>query len=450
MNIHTIILAGGKGTRMLSQKAKVLQKLAGKTMLQHLLIKANKVSDKISVVVGFNKDDVEKEISCLPIKAQTFLQKKQIGTADAVKTVINEITDTEKVLILYGDVPLIKTSTLDSLCANEGDITILTTLLKNPTGYGRVVKSSNNDVTGIIEEKDATDLQKEINEIFTGILVASGKALKELIPLIDNKNAAKEYYLTDLISIASKKRFKINALDSPNNETKGANNRFEQEELERVLRNMNAEDLLNAGATLVDKSRVDIRGDVTVGADCIIDVNVIFEGNIELGDNVEIGANTVICDTKINNGTKILPFSHIVSSNIGKDCLIGPYARLREGSTIENGAKIGNFVETKKTTIGKSSKANHFSYLGDAEIGDSVNIGAGTITCNYDGKDKHKTKIGEGSFVGTNSSLVAPINIGKNAYVGAGSTITKDIPDNALGVGRSKQINKENWSKEKK
>ncbi len=435
---------------MLSQKAKVLQKLAGKTMLQHLLIKANKVSDKISVVVGFNKDDVEKEIACLPIKAQTFLQKKQIGTADAVKTVINEITDTEKVLILYGDVPLIKTSTLDSLCANEGDITILTTLLKNPTGYGRVVKSSNNDVTGIIEEKDATDLQKEINEIFTGILVASGKALKELIPLIDNKNAAKEYYLTDLISIASKKRFKINALDSPNNETKGANNRFEQEELERVLRNMNAEDLLNAGATLVDKSRVDIRGDVTVGADCIIDVNVIFEGNIELGDNVEIGANTVICDTKINNGTKILPFSHIVSSNIGKDCLIGPYARLREGSTIENGAKIGNFVETKKTTIGKSSKANHFSYLGDAEIGDSVNIGAGTITCNYDGKDKHKTKIGEGSFVGTNSSLVAPINIGKNAYVGAGSTITKDIPDNALGVGRSKQINKENWSKEKK
>ena len=435
---------------MLSQKAKVLQKLAGKTMLQHLLIKANKVSDKISVVVGFNKDDVEKEISRLSLKAQTFLQKKQIGTADAVKTVINEITDTEKVLILYGDVPLIKTSTLDSLCANEGDITILTTLLKNPTGYGRVIKGSNSYVTGIVEEKDATDSQKGINEIFTGILVASGKALKELIPLIDNKNAAKEYYLTDLISIASEKGFKINALDSPNNETKGANNRFEQEELERVLRNMNADDLLNAGATLVDKTRVDIRGNVKVGADCTIDVNVIFEGNIELGDNVEIGANTVICDTKINNDTKILPFSHIVSSNIGKDCLIGPYARLREGSTIENGAKIGNFVETKKTTIGKSSKANHFSYLGDAEIGDSVNIGAGTITCNYDGKDKHKTKIGEGSFVGTNSSLVAPINIGKNAYVGAGSTITKDIPDNSLGVGRSKQINKENWSKEKK
>ena len=450
MNIHTIILAGGRGTRMLSQKAKVLQKLASKTMLQHILTSANQVSDKMSVVVGFDKEGVEEEISRLSINAKTYLQKKQIGTADAVKAVIDEINDSEKVLILYGDVPLIKASTLNNLCSTEGDIAILTTLLKNPTGYGRVVKDSSNLVTRIVEEKDATDMQKEINEIFTGILVAPGKALKELIPLINNKNAAQEYYLTDLIGIASEKGFKINAQDSPKSETMGANNRLEQEELERVLRNMNAEDLLKAGATLIDKSRIDIRGNIEVGADCVIDVNVIFEGDVELGDNVEIGANSVISDTKIDNGTKILPFSHIVQSNIGKDCSIGPYARLREGSIIENEAKIGNFVETKKSTIGKSSKANHFSYLGDAQIGDNVNIGAGTITCNYDGKDKHKTNIGEGSFIGTNSSLVAPINIGKNAYVGAGSTITKDIPDDALGVGRGKQINKENWSKKKK
>ena len=450
MNIHTIILAGGRGTRMLSQKAKVLQKLASKTMLQHILTSAKQVSDKISVVVGFDKEGVEEEISHLSINAKTYLQKKQIGTADAVKSVIDEINDSEKVLILYGDVPLIKASTLNNLCSTEGDIAILTTLLKNPTGYGRVVKDSSNLVTRIVEEKDATDMQKEINEIFTGILVAPGKALKELIPLINNENAAQEYYLTDLIGIASEKGFKINAQDSPKSETMGANNRLEQEELERVLRNMNAEDLLKAGATLIDKSRIDIRGNVEVGADCVIDVNVIFEGDVELGDNVEIGANSVISDTKIDNGTKILPFSHIVQSNIGKDCSIGPYARLREGSIIENEAKIGNFVETKKSTIGKSSKANHFSYLGDAQIGDNVNIGAGTITCNYDGKDKHKTNIGEGSFIGTNSSLVAPINIGKNAYVGAGSTITKDIPDDALGVGRGKQINKENWSKKKK
>ena len=450
MDIHTIILAGGKGTRMLSQKAKVLQKLASKTMLQHILVSAKQVSDKISVVVGFDKEGVEEEISHLSINAKTYQQKKQIGTADAVKSVIDEINDSEKVLILYGDVPLIKASTLNNLCSTEGDIAILTTLLKNPTGYGRVVKDSNNLVTRIVEEKDATDMQKEINEIFTGILVAPGKALKELIPLINNENAAQEYYLTDLIGIASEKGFKINAQDSPKIETMGANNRLEQEELERVLRNMNAEDLLKAGATLIDKSRIDIRGNVEVGVDCVIDINVIFEGDVELGDNVEIGANSVISDTKIDNGTKILPFSHIVQSNIGKDCSIGPYARLREGSIIENEAKIGNFVETKKSTIGKSSKANHFSYLGDAQIGDNVNIGAGTITCNYDGKDKHKTNIGEGSFIGTNSSLVAPINIGKNAYVGAGSTITKDIPDDALGVGRGKQINKENWSKKKK
>ena len=435
---------------MLSQKAKVLQKLASKTMLQHILTSAKQVSDKISVVVGFDKEGVEEEISHLSINAKTYLQKKQIGTADAVKSVIDEINDSEKVLILYGDVPLIKASTLNNLCSTEGDIAILTTLLKNPTGYGRVVKDSSNLVTRIVEEKDATDMQKEINEIFTGILVAPGKALKELIPLINNENAAQEYYLTDLIGIASEKGFKINAQDSPKSETMGANNRLEQEELERVLRNMNAEDLLKAGATLIDKSRIDIRGNIEVGADCVIDVNVIFEGDVELGDNVEIGANSVISDTKIDNGTKILPFSHIVQSNIGKDCSIGPYARLREGSIIENEAKIGNFVETKKSTIGKSSKANHFSYLGDAQIGDNVNIGAGTITCNYDGKDKHKTNIGEGSFIGTNSSLVAPINIGKNAYVGAGSTITKDIPDDALGVGRGKQINKENWSKKKK
>ena len=435
---------------MLSQKAKVLQKLASKTMLQHILVSAKQVSDKISVVVGFDKEGVEEEISHLSINAKTYQQKKQIGTADAVKSVIDEINDSEKVLILYGDVPLIKASTLNNLCSTEGDIAILTTLLKNPTGYGRVVKDSSNLVTRIVEEKDATDMQKEINEIFTGILVAPGKALKELIPLINNENAAQEYYLTDLIGIASEKGFKINAQDSPKSETMGANDRLEQEELERVLRNMNAEDLLKAGATLIDKSRIDIRGNVKVGADCIIDVNVIFEGDVELGDNVEIGANSVISDTKIDNGTKILPFSHIVQSNIGKNCSIGPYARLREGSIIENEAKIGNFVETKKSTIGKSSKANHFSYLGDAQIGDNVNIGAGTITCNYDGKDKHKTNIGEGSFIGTNSSLVAPINIGKNAYVGAGSTITKDIPDDALGVGRGKQINKENWSKKKK
>ena len=435
---------------MLSQKAKVLQKLGGKTMLHHLLLKAKQISSDISVVVGFDKEGVENEISKLSVDAQTFLQKEQLGTADAVKTTIDNINDSEKVLILYGDVPLIKRKTLKDLCLIDSEISILTTTLKNPTGYGRVIKDENNFAISIVEEKDATDLQKRIKEIFTGILVANGSVLKTLIPQINNENSAKEFYLTDLIGIATNNGFKINTLNSPQDETMGANSRKEQEELERVLRVMNTEELLKKGITLIDKTRVDVRGDVKAGSDCSIDVNVILEGDVEFGNNVEVGANTIICNTKIGDNTKILPFSHIDSAKIGADCSIGPYARLREGSVIEDSAKVGNFVETKKTKIGRSSKANHFTYLGDADIGDDVNIGAGTITCNYDGKDKHKTEVGDGSFIGTNSSLVAPINIGKNAYVGAGSTITKDVPDNALGVGRGKQKNKENWAKNKK
>ena len=450
MNIHTIILAGGKGTRMLSQKAKVLQVLGGRTMLDHVMTTANKVTDKISVVVGFDKEGVEEEIREIGINANIYLQKEQIGTADAVKTTLNDIDENKKILILYGDVPLIKEETLKKLCSQESDLSILTTILENPTGYGRVLKDKKNNVFEIIEETDADSDQKKIKEIFTGILVAKGGILKKHIPEINDNNSAKEFYLTDLISIAHKNGFKIKTFSSSSEETTGANNRSEQEELERTLRTMKAEELLRNGATLLDKSRVDVRGEVKIGADCVIDVNVIFEGNVELGNNVEIGANTILCDTKIGDDTKILPFSHIVESEIGSKCSIGPYARLREGSVIMDGARVGNFVETKKTRLGRDSKANHFTYLGDAEVGDEVNIGAGTITCNYDGKNKHKTNIGDNSFVGTNSSLVAPVTIGKNAYVGAGSTITKDIPDNALGIGRGKQKNRENWSKTKK
>ena len=435
---------------MLSQKAKVLQKLGGKTMLNHIMTSSQKISDKISVVVGFDKEGVKKEIKQININANIFLQKKQIGTADAVKTTLNDINKNEKILILYGDVPLIQEETLKKLCNLKSDLSILTTNLENPTGYGRVEKDKEDHVIRIIEEKDADLEQKKIKEIFTGILVAKGEVLIKLIPKINNNNSAKEFYLTDLIGIANSNGFKINTLSSSNEETAGANSRLEQEELEKTLRKMKTKDLLNNGVTLIDKSRVDVRGEVKTGADCTIDVNVILEGNIELGNNVEIGSNSILCDTKIGDNTKILPFSHVVASQIGANCSIGPYARLREGSVIMDGARVGNFVETKKTKLGKDSKANHFTYLGDAEIGDEVNIGAGTITCNYDGKNKNKTNIGNNSFIGTNSSLVAPVNIGKNAYVGAGSTITKDIPDDALGVGRGKQKNKENWSKNKK
>ena len=435
---------------MLSKKAKVLQKLAGKSLLEHILSKAEEVSNKISIVVGFDKLSVEKEVSKISREAKTYQQKNQIGTADAVRTVIDSINEEEKVLILYGDVPLIGKNTLKNLCSLNDSVSILTTNLSDPSGYGRVIKDADSLVVEIIEEKDTKADQKNIKEIFTGVMAVNGKILKELLPLINNKNASKEYYLTDLIGIAYSNRFKIETLSVSPEETLGANTRSEQEKLEQIYRKMKNEELLEKGITLIDKSRVDVRGDLHAGTDCIIDVNVIFEGTVELGNNVKIGANSILRNTKIDDNSEILPFSHIDSSQIGKGCFIGPYARLREGSQIADGARIGNFVETKKTKIGQSTKANHFTYLGDAEIGNDVNIGAGTITCNYDGKNKNKTHIGDNSFIGTNSSLVAPVDIGKNTYVGAGSTITKDIPDNSLGISRSKQKNVQDWPKKKK
>ena len=450
MITHTILLAGGKGTRMLSKRAKVLQTLAGKTFLEHILSSTKAISDKVSIVVGFDKHAVEKEAVTILKKAKIYEQIDQIGTADAVKTVLEFIDENEKVLILYGDVPLIKKNTLKKLSSLNDSLSILTANVSDPTGYGRVLKGSNDFVEEIIEEKDTNAQQKNIKEIFTGVMAIKGKILKELIPLINNNNASKEYYLTDLIGIASSNGFKIKTLSVSWEETLGANTRSEQEKLEQTYRKMKNEELLKNGITLIDKNRVDVRGDLQAGKDCAIDINVIFEGKVVLGNNVKIGANAIISNTKIGDNSEILPFSHIDSSQIGKDCFIGPYARLREGSEIADGVRIGNFVETKKAKIGQSTKANHLTYLGDAEIGNDVNIGAGTITCNYDGKNKNKTEIGDGSFIGTNSSLIAPITIGTNAYVGAGSTITKDVPDSSLGISRSKQRNIKDWSKNKK
>ena len=448
MNRHSIILAGGKGSRMLSEKAKVLQPLGGRTMLAHIVQKANLTADQLTLVVGFDMENVKQELKNVSIEAACVEQADQIGTADAVKSALPRIAQTDKILILYGDVPLIRKETMENLFTQQ-QTTILTTCLNDPSGYGRVLKDENGHAVGIVEEKDADRTQLLEQEVFTGVMVVAGELLHNYLSLIRNKNNAGEYYLTDLIKILSEKGFKIERLQVPAKETLGANTRAELELLEKTLRRMKAKDLLDMGITLVDQKRVDVRGDVTAGKDCLIDVNAILVGKVELGNNVMIGPNTYIEDTVIGDNTSIQPFSHICNANIGANCSVGPYARLREGTVLENAVKIGNFVETKKTSIAEGSKASHLSYLGDATIEHNVNIGAGTITCNYDGKDKHPTKIREGSFIGTNSSLVAPINIGKNAYVGAGSTITKDIPDNALGVARSKQTIKENWSKKK-
>ena len=450
MKIHTVILAAGEGSRMLSNKAKSLQPVGGLSMLRRIFDTVSNLTDETSFVVGFEKDSVTNEVEKFSGIKHICEQKKPNGTADAVKSALDSIKQDSKVLVLYGDVPLIKKETLNNIISMTDDsLTILSTELIDPTGYGRVKKNENGLAISIVEEKDASEEDKKIKEIFTGILCCNKKLLEEAISEVNNDNAASEFYLTDIVSIINTKGFRINTCIVANDEVKGANTKKELSELERIYRQMKANDLLNMGITISDPSRIDVRGDVSAGKDCFIDVNVILEGNVSLGNNVSIGPNTILKDVVIGDNSKIEAFSHLVLSKVGNNCSIGPYARLREGSHIDDSARIGNFVETKKTKVGKESKANHFAYLGDADIGSDSNIGAGTITCNYDGKDKHQTKIGDNSFVGTNSSLVAPVTIGSNAYVAAGSVITKDVPDNALGVGRAKQDNKENWSKKK-
>ena len=451
MNIHTIILAAGAGSRMKSNRAKVLQTIGGMSMLHRVLNKVEKLNSKATVVLGHQKESVLKHLNSISNNANTVIQEEQLGTADAVKSALSKTTAGEKVLVLYGDVPLVSSESLKTLIAEADEgFSILTTELDEPYGYGRVITDNANTALAIVEEKDATNTQRAIKEIFTGILCIDQELLTAGLQEITNENAAKEFYLTDLVKIISAKGIKIKPIKANNDEVRGANSKKELEALETILRDMNAEDLLEQGITLADKARTDVRGDVTAGSDCELDVNVILEGKIELGNNVSIGANNYLKNVVIGDNTRIEPFSHLCNAQVGANCNIGPYARLREGSVIEDAAKVGNFVETKKTILGKGAKANHFTYLGDAEIGNNTNIGAGTITCNYDGENKHKTSVGEDSFIGTNSSLVAPVEIGKNAYVGAGSVITKDVPDNALAVGRGKQVVKEGYSKDKK
>jgi len=450
LNIHTIILAAGKGTRMNTNLPKVMQPLGGHTLIYHVIKTAKKNSKNTTVVVGHQKDLLKEHIASIDSNIQTADQDDQLGTAHAVKTAAHLIKEDERVLVLYGDVPLISHKTIEALIESGQECTLLAMKLADPTGYGRIVTNEQNLALRIIEQKDASEDERKIQDVFTGILLIDGGLLLSALDEINNQNAANEYYLTDLVEILSTKGVKINCIQADPTEVLGANNKHELHQLESILRKMSAEKLLKQGITLLDATRVDVRGEVEAGKDCSVDVNVIFEGKVSLGENVTIKSNVVLQDVYIGDNSIVESFSHLSSATVGSNCSIGPYARLREGSEIGDNAKIGNFVETKKTKLGDGAKANHLAYLGDAEIGDKTNIGAGTITCNYDGANKHKTTIGEESFIGTNSSLVAPVNIGKGAYVGAGSVITKDVPDEALAVGRGKQVTKEDWAKNKK
>ena len=450
MNIHTIILAAGKGTRMNTNLPKVMQPLGGKTIISHVIDTAQKVSDDITLVAGYKKEVLKQFIGASYPNVSSVDQDEQLGTGHAVKQASRLIAPNQKILILYGDVPLISEATIQALISEPADCCLLSMLPDDPTPYGKVIKDSQGYAIKITEQKDASAEEKKIPEVFTGIMTVNGEMLVTALEEINNNNAASEYYLTDLVEILSLKGVKINCIQANPDEVVGANNKQELHQLESILRNMKSEQLLDQGITLMDASRVDLRGDVTAGKDCSIDVNVILEGKVTLGENVIIKSNVILCDVTIGDNTVIDAFSHLSSAIVGSNCSIGPYARLREGSEIGNNAKVGNFVETKKTKLGDGAKANHLAYLGDADIGDNSNVGAGTITCNYDGKDKHKTTVGENSFIGTNSSLVAPVNIGKGAYVGAGSVITKDVPDESLAVARGKQVIKEDWAKNKK
>jgi len=354
------------------------------------------------------------------------------------------------VLILYGDVPLAPYSLFSTLIdkVSESTMSLLTVQLDNPTGYGRIVRNHDDQVTAIVEQKDANSEQLAISEINTGIMAVSQRHLAEWLPKLSSDNAQGEYYLTDVIAMASESGIAIQtAQPEHEQQVQGVNNRQQQAELERWYQCQLAERLMVGGASLADPSRIDIRGNLTVGRDCFIDVNTVFEGDVTLADGVEIGPNCVVKNSNLGAGTRVEANSVIDGAQIAENCAIGPFARIRPASELKAGAKVGNFVETKKSVIGVGAKINHLTYIGDADIGAKVNVGAGTITCNYDGVNKFKTVIGEGAFIGSNSSLVAPVSIGENAVVGAGSTISKDVEANALAVGRGKQVIKTGWKK---
>ncbi|MCL1124666.1 bifunctional UDP-N-acetylglucosamine diphosphorylase/glucosamine-1-phosphate N-acetyltransferase GlmU [Shewanella surugensis] len=448
MSLNVVILAAGKGTRMRSDLPKVLHPIAHKSMVQHVIDTANSLSsDAIQLVYGYGAEQLQQALAEQPLN--WVLQAEQLGTGHAVAQANNHIDDSDTVLILYGDVPLIQESTLTALlkAKSESGLAILTVNLPNPTGYGRIVREGGK-VVGIIEQKDANAEQLLIQEVNTGIMAVPGKQLKHWLSLLSSDNAQGEYYLTDIIAMASRDGVDI-ATAQPQSavEVEGANNRVQLAQLERAYQVREAEKLMLAGANLRDPSRIDIRGDVTVGMDVMIDVNVIFEGQVTIGNNVTIGAGAILIDCDINDNAIVKPYSIIENAKLGNKASAGPFARLRPGSELKTGAHIGNFVEMKKAVLGEGSKAGHLAYIGDAKIGAGVNIGAGTITCNYDGANKHLTVIEDGVFVGSDTQLVAPVTIGKNATLGAGSTITKDVAENELVITRVKQRHISGWER---
>lgn len=450
--MEVVILAAGQGKRMRSILPKVLQPVAGKPMLGHVLDTARALhTSQICVVYGHGGEAVREQLDAKDIVwAQ---QHPQLGTGHAVQQALPHLHDDRMALILYGDVPLISQATLQRLTrlAENQHLALLTVKLDNPSGYGRIVRNPDNTVRCIVEEKDATEAQRTINEVNTGILALPVKHLRHWLGKIRNDNAQGEYYLTDIISLAVNDGIRIVTTEPDADwETLGVNNKAQLAQLERLHQHNQATQLMEAGVTLIDPARIDIRGQLTCGRDVEIDVNCVFEGTVTLNDGVRIGANCVIRNATIGANSQIAPFSHIDQSSIGEACKIGPYARTRPGTKLGNHVHIGNFVEVKNTEVDEHSKINHLSYIGDARIGKQVNVGAGTITCNYDGVNKFQTIIDDGAFIGSDTQLVAPVRVGQGATLGAGTTLTKDAPAGQLTVSRTRQTSLPNWQRPQK
>jgi bifunctional UDP-N-acetylglucosamine pyrophosphorylase/glucosamine-1-phosphate N-acetyltransferase len=448
MTFSVVVLAAGKGTRMKSSLPKVLHPIGGKPMVQHIIDTVNKLgATNIHLVYGHGREQLQDKLSHNELS--WCLQDKQLGTGHAVQQAAPHIQDNEDVLILVGDAPLIKESTLQQLIAvkKDADLALLTVELADPTGMGRIIRQGE-QVTAIVEHKDASAEQRQIKETNTGMMIMGGKDLKRWLSALDNNNAQGEFYLTDVIEMAAKEGKSIHA-SQPSSaiEVEGINNRVQLASIERAYQKEQAEAVMMQGVTLLDPAHFNLRGELDVGQDITIDVNVIVEGKVKIGSNTSIGANCILIDCDIADNAVIHANSIIEQAVVGENCSVGPYARLRPGSVMKEQSRVGNFVEMKKTILGKGSKASHLTYLGDTIVGEGANIGAGTITCNYDGVNKFQTTIGDGAFIGSNSALVAPANIGKNATVGAGSIITKSVEDAELAIARAKQRNISNWER---
>ena len=449
--LEVIVLAAGRGTRMKSELPKVLHPIGGKPMVACVLDTARQLgAERIHVVVGHGASQVSDAVEAPDV--EIYVQSEQLGTGHAALQAAPSCRAESTVLILFGDVPLLSADVLaDVVSAAETHPTLLAATLEDPMGYGRVLRSGDGDFARVVEQKDGLPHELEVTEVNTGVLAARGSELVAWLGQVKNDNAQGEFYLPDVLSLALQDGKKVSVVvTDKSNEISGVNDRAQLEALERAHQRQKADELMAAGVHVMDASRLDIRGSLACGTDVVLDANVLVEGEVRLGNNVVIEANCVLKDCVIGDGTVVRAFTHIEGAAVAAHCQVGPYARLRPGADLGDGAKVGNFVEVKNSRFGAGAKANHLAYVGDADVGAGSNIGAGTITCNYDGANKHRTELGDNVFIGSNSTLVAPLTVENDSFVAAGSTVTSKVGESQLAVGRAKQRNIDGWKRPEK